>query len=309
MGFFFLVLSIFSSMLIFFCESFFMIWFFIELNIIRFICFICLNQNNLKGEAFQYLLSQRIPSLIFLFFIINYLKLNFIFINYFLILVIIMKLGAVPFQFWYFNILEKFSWDNIFILSTFQKIIPLISLYMFVNFVSFFIYFNILVSILGALSRKNLKFMIAYSSIFMLRWLFSLIKNLEIIFFFFIFYSISIFVVIKIFLINRVNRFSEILKLKFSSSNVLALVFGFIRIAGIPPFLGFLRKLISVIFLNNFFITLRVVLVTCSCFLTYLYCRIIFLTWGGYRASIFFLMNNESLPIFLILISPVFFLF
>jgi NADH-ubiquinone oxidoreductase chain 2 len=87
---------------------------------------------------------------------------------FFLGLARIAKLGSAPFHFWYINILERMAWPLFFLLSTVQKVLPLIVARLFMRRVEliFFIFLSLWVGAVGIRSQLLLKRIIAYSSLF-----------------------------------------------------------------------------------------------------------------------------------------------
>nr|QXM16909.1 NADH dehydrogenase subunit 2 [Neoneuromus maclachlani] len=243
-------------------------WMGLEINLLCFIPLMSSTKNLISNEsALKYFLAQALASSILLFSIIsmsleegtfffNKINLTQIMLNSALLL----KLGAAPFHFWFPSVMEGLNWFNSLILMTWQKIAPII-LISYNNF-PFFIYMAIILSLIigaiGGFNQTNLRTLMAFSSINHLGWILSALlisESLWITYFlFYVFLSISI---ISIFMNFKIYHFIQINShLKSSNMTKFFLFSNLLSMGGLPPFLGFLPKLIviqNLIKINDFF--------------------------------------------------------
>nr|QXM16961.1 NADH dehydrogenase subunit 2 [Neoneuromus orientalis] len=243
-------------------------WMGLEINLLCFIPLMSSTKNLISNEsALKYFLAQALASSILLFSIIsmsleegsfffNKINLTQIMLNSALLL----KLGAAPFHFWFPSVMEGLNWFNNLILMTWQKIAPII-LISYNNF-PFFIYMSIILSLLvgaiGGFNQTNLRTLMAFSSINHLGWILSALlisESLWITYFlFYVFLSISI---VSIFMNFKIYHFIQINShLKTSNMTKFFLFSNLLSMGGLPPFLGFLPKLIviqNLIKINDFF--------------------------------------------------------
>jgi len=224
--------------------SFFSVWMFIELNLLLFTSnLIFCKKTVLNSSRTKFFIFQRICGLIrLLLFLILIKRNNSKIFFYFFFLVILFKIGAFPFQFWLLELSQTLSWENLYLLLTFQKFIPLI----------FIKYFNNSIIFLWARMRwvrlsffilkvKHTKKLISISSIFFLRLL-VILTRLEIIW--------KKILFIYLLLLSPLLTFNNFLNSSkdfyFKNLRVLQLFtwrFLLISIRGIPPpFLGFILK-------------------------------------------------------------------
>ena len=184
--------------------------------------------------------------------------------NNFFILInlrLFIKLGIRPFHSWFISILKTSSLNTLFILSTIQKIIPLIIIFNIKvnNILIFSIILFTLVFILRLLpSTININKVLALSSINNIIWLIMrTLLSLKIMLLFIIIYIYIILGVVRIYNFYRLNVFYQINSIIFLDKFIILIVF--ISLGGIPPMLGFLRKIIILkIIINN---SLRVLLI------------------------------------------------
>nr|YP_009537961.1 NADH dehydrogenase subunit 2 [Athyma punctata]AYN60704.1 NADH dehydrogenase subunit 2 [Athyma punctata] len=309
---FFLFILFFSTMISISSNSWLGCWIGLEINLLSFIPLISTPNNLLNSEAsLKYFLTQSIASINFLFSILLslFLMKNFFFYNFFSIIInssLLMKMGSIPFHFWFPNIMEGLSWFNCFILMTWQKITPMIllSYYFNLNFLYFIMIFNVLIGAIGSFNQTSLRKLMAFSSINNLGWMISsmtISENLWLIYF--ILYSTFtlimcfLFYIINIFFINQLFFFNMNFFIKIS------IMINFLSLGGLPPFLGFFPKwlVISYLLNNNFFI-ISFMFIMSSLILLYVYIRIIYssLLFFSFKLKWFkiFIKNNYLILIY-----------
>ena len=223
-----------------------------------------------------------------IFFFLHIINSNF----YLLInLRLFIKLGMSPFHSWFIAILKTRSLITLFILSTIQKIIPLVIIFNIKSnsFLIFMVIFLTLIFIIVLLPRTiNINKVLAISSINNIIWLIiSVLFSIKIIFLFIAIYIYLVIGFINIYNFYGMNIFTQINSIIFFDKFFLVMVF--ISLGGIPPILGFLRKMIILkVMLNNFVRLIIVfIVVMSSVLLLYFYLSRIY----------FYLSNMPSLKI------------
>ena len=229
----------------------------------RFLPIISSGLNIELENSVKYFIIQRWASIIFLirFFFCNYIIRKFYLL---LIIRIFIKLGISPFHTWFISILKTCSLFILIILSTIQKIIPLIILNnIYINYNIF--YFRIFITILFILfilSRViNLNKLLALSSLGNILWLIS--SNILSIKLMLLFIIIYIYILLGIYIFYNIyyyNMFIQINRINFFDKIIIIILF--ISLGGIPPLLGFLRKLVilKIIFIyENIFLFLLII--------------------------------------------------
>nr|YP_009537857.1 NADH dehydrogenase subunit 2 [Tacola eulimene]AYN60574.1 NADH dehydrogenase subunit 2 [Tacola eulimene] len=278
-------------------------WVGLEINLLSFIPLMSSPQNLLNSEAsLKYFLTQSIASINFLFAIILsvFFMKNFFTHNFLSVIInssMLMKMGSIPFHFWFPNIMEGLSWINCFILMTWQKITPMIllSYYLNFNYMCIIMVFNVLIGAIGSFNQSSLRKLMAFSSINNLGWMISSIiisENLWMIYF--ITYSIFTFImcftfyIINTFFINQLFFFNMNFLIKIS------VMINFLSLGGLPPFLGFFPKWLVINYLlNNNFIIISFIFIMASLILLFIYFRII------YSSLLFFSFKLKWFKIFI----------
>lgn len=235
------------------------------------------NKNIIASEAaLKYFIIQTIASTLLLFSIII-ISMKFIYqinlITYFNLIFntsLFIKIGAAPFHFWFPEIIEGLNWLNAIIILTWQKLRPIVLL-TYSNTTSIYliltIIFRIIIRGIIGLNQTRLRKIIAYSSINHIGWIISSIILIEIVwFYYFIIYCIItiniriIFIKLNVFHINQLYisiNYHILLKLFFALN--------FISLGGLPPFLGFFPKWLTIQTLiqrNMYSIAFIIILIT-----------------------------------------------
>nr|QGX04944.1 NADH dehydrogenase subunit 2 [Junonia stygia] len=303
---FFLFIVFFSTLISISSNSWLGCWIGLEINLLSFIPLMSNPNNLLNSEAsLKYFLTQSIASINFLFSILlNLLPLkNFYFNDLMSTLInssLLMKMGSIPFHFWFPNIMEGLSWFNCFILMTWQKISPMIllSYYMNLKFLFLVMIFNVLIGTISSFNQTSLRKLMAFSSINNLGWMLSALtisENLWMLYFslYSLFISIMcfLFYIINIFYINQLFNLNLNFSIKFS------ILINFLSLGGLPPFLGFFPKwmIINYLLHNNLFI-ISFIFTISSLIMLFIYIRIIYSSFMFYYIKLkwykIFIKNN-----------------
>nr|ALO70249.1 NADH deshydrogenase subunit 2 [Acrotona obfuscata] len=294
----FLMILIFGSLISISSNSWLGIWLGLEINLLAFIPLIQEKNNIFSSESsLKYFLTQALASILLLFALIFMSKNLMILKNSENTIMIIFnsalltKMGMAPFHFWFPEVIEGLNWLNCLILLTWQKLTPMILVMYNMNFHYFFliiIIFSMIISGCMGINQVSMRKILAYSSINHMAWMISAMFFSETIWLnYFMVYSILsinliiIFKILNIFylpqLIMSLNK-NFLMKLFFS--------FNFLSLGGLPPFLGFYPKWLTINFLlMNHWITMSFIMVILTLLTLFYYTRLIY--------SILIFTNNE----------------
>nr|YP_009107541.1 NADH dehydrogenase subunit 2 [Enoplometopus debelius]AIU44738.1 NADH dehydrogenase subunit 2 [Enoplometopus debelius] len=241
------ILSISSS-------SWFLAWTGLELNLLSFIPIIIIKNNQYSSEAaLKYFLIQALGSSLIIFSASTTLT----FLNFspvFMLIALLLKLGAAPFHFWFPQVMEGLNWIQSIILMTIQKLAPmfLISYLTLDHFLTSLMLSSILLSaIIGALMGMNqtlLRKIMAFSSINHMAWMLSAMIISETLWImYFVFYSIISISVMLTFQFYQMFHISQIsLNNNFSLTSKMIMMMSLLSLGGLPPFSGFIPKWILI---------------------------------------------------------------
>nr|UZP16833.1 NADH dehydrogenase subunit 2 [Artemia tibetiana] len=253
----------FSYILMVSAHSWLGLWISMEMNSLSFIP-IMIEES--KENSLKYFLVQSVASVIFLASTLNQ---SFSFLIPFALLI---KIGAAPFHMWLVSISKSTSWKILALLMTFQKIGPLLGLIMTQFTSSFFILVSAIIGGLGGISQSNLRLIMAFSSISHLSWLMINTTSFFLVSTYYVTYLIILYLVVA--LLQQKGLFS-LTQMSDSTSLTykISISFGLLSLAGLPPFLGFFIKWMS-LEMNILPPFIILALVSSSCLSVYFYFKI-----------------------------------
>nr|YP_008999526.1 NADH dehydrogenase subunit 2 [Rhipicephalus microplus]AGH19732.1 NADH dehydrogenase subunit 2 [Rhipicephalus microplus]AKC05528.1 NADH dehydrogenase subunit 2 [Rhipicephalus microplus]QLD97310.1 NADH dehydrogenase subunit 2 [Rhipicephalus microplus]QNN85482.1 NADH dehydrogenase subunit 2 [Rhipicephalus microplus]QNN85495.1 NADH dehydrogenase subunit 2 [Rhipicephalus microplus] len=293
-------------------NSWFIYWLMMEMNMMSFIPL--MNNYKLKNlnAMITYFVVQAFSSSLFFLSAFQY---NMMQIEFFLFLInisILIKLGMIPFHLWLISISEMMNFNSILILLTMQKIIPLLIAEKFMNnsLIPLFSMSTFFASFL-AMKHKLMKKILIFSSISHQGWILCLlVKKLNFWIAYLMLYFIIFFNIISIFNKYKINFFSDFMKKKMKLEIKIKMIMLMMSLGGMPPFLGFFMKIVSIYLLMNLKLIFIFMLILSSLLNLFFYMRMIipfffinlkFFTWN----NIFMNKNiymNMNLIILIVLI-------
>nr|ASM41796.1 NADH dehydrogenase subunit 2 [Stictoleptura succedanea] len=292
--------------------SWMMMWIGLEINLLSMIPLLSDPQNIYPSEsALKYFITQALASVIFLFSIIMNLNLTEIFPqnSVFMIMMnsaLLTKMGAAPFHAWFPEVMEGLNWFNCLIMLTWQKIAPMILLMYNLKMTMFLfciiIFSSILGSILG-LNQISMRKILTYSSINHISWMIASMLNFQSTWLiYFLIYSIinlNIILILKLKNIYFLKQFNNTLNI--DKTFKFLLILNFLSLGGLPPFLGFLPKWLTInnLILNNFFL-LSILLIIFTLITLFFYLRLTFSTMLINTNEILVILENKKINFFII---------
>nr|ARH54260.1 NADH dehydrogenase subunit 2 [Curculionidae sp. 1 AH-2016] len=291
-------LLIFSTLITISSISWLSAWIGLEMNLLALMPLMKNIKNKYSAEAsIKYFITQAMASSLLLFSIIIFFWLkNFnpfitMFSCVFLNSALLLKLGMAPFHFWLPEVISGLNWNMIIMLLTWQKIGPMILLSYCLyspQFLSIIIIISSFISSMQGMNQICLRKIMAYSSINHMSWMIStLMSSFNIWMIYFLIYSLINFNILIIFHTYKIYFLNQLSKL-FSMNSHLKFFFMFnlLSLGGLPPFLGFFPKwmTINTLITNKFYI-MSFILITSTLISLFFYLRITFSS---------FLLNNEK---------------
>lgn len=258
-------------------NSWFIYWLSIEINLIRFIPII----NNYKikncNSIIIYFIIQSFSSSLFFISRFQFNLRNSLIFLIIINITILIKLAIIPFHFWIIRIRESLNFDALFLILSIQKIIPLFILSnFFFNKIIILIIISTLARSILALNLKLFKKLLILSSISHQGWIISLIFfKINFWITYIIIYSIIIFSIIKSCKKHKVYSIFTIFNNKINYNEKINFIIHFISLGGIPPFLGFFIKIITIFILIKFRTFIIIILITSSLINLFFYFKIL----------------------------------
>nr|ALO76466.1 NADH deshydrogenase subunit 2 [Pseudocolaspis sp. PSE01] len=264
-------------------------WLGLEINLLSIIPLFKKKNNMFPTEAtLKYFIIQSMASTMFMFSMI--LNMNLIeqinnLTNKTVMIIfytsILTKMGSAPFHAWFPEVLEGLSWMNCLIMLTWQKLAPMIILMQNFKLNPLMIIIIILSSTISGiigLNQVSMRKIMAYSSINHIAWMISSMLSTKMIWilYFLIYLLISLMIIMtlnitKTYFIHQMSliKNNKLLNLSFNLN--------FLSLGGLPPFLGFFPKWLTINFLvysQNYFMSTILILFTLV--MLFIYSRIMF---------------------------------
>nr|ARH53779.1 NADH dehydrogenase subunit 2 [Cortodera humeralis] len=291
-------------------------WIGLEINLLSIIPLLSDSKNIYPAEStIKYFITQALASIILLFSIIIISNLKEFFpqnSNMFLMMImnsaLLTKMGAAPFHAWFPEVMEGLDWANCLLMLTWQKLAPMILLMYNLKmtlFLSMIIIFSSLIGSIIGLNQISLRKILAYSSINHIGWMIaSMLNSQNIWFIYFLVYSIISLNIILIFKNLNIYFLKQLFN-SLNSNKLLKFFFliNFLSLGGLPPFLGFFPKWLTInnLVQNNFFM-ISLLLIILTLVTLFFYLRILFSTMilNSNEVVIF---NKSKFNFFMILIN------
>nr|AWV84368.1 NADH dehydrogenase subunit 2 [Mendozana platypleura] len=254
-------------------------WMGIEINLISFLPVMMDSSSIYSSESMiKYFIVQSMgSSLLFLSIVINnsYYTLT----EHLITFSLMVKIGCPPFHMWFPSVMEGLSWMNCFILSTIQKLTPMILIsYLSTDIMLLFVFLSCVWGCIGGLSYSSLRSIIAYSSIYNLGWIIGGISMLmHSWFIYFMIYSLTLYMLCYLFSLYNLNYLNQFFLICNNFYSWLVMMVLFMSMGGLPPFLGFIPSMIMVYsFVNEEFYTMCILLLLSALVVLFFYLRVVF---------------------------------
>nr|QHT64974.1 NADH dehydrogenase subunit 2 [Microphthalmus similis] len=266
------------------------IWMGLELNLLSFIPLITSSNNFKENEAaVKYFLAQALGSSLLLLGALSLMLSPMISFSSnimysFITVGLLIKLGAAPCHYWFPQVMNSISWPLCIILSTWQKLAPLmIIMHPLYSETSSIIYFAAIISALvggiGGLNQTQMRALLAYSSIGHMSWM--LASMLFSSFLSLVYFSIYVFMTLAIMLsMYYLSQSSVMMSSSISSMSPIMLMMSMLlllSLGGLPPLLGFVPKWLVIDMLTSSMnLTLPIILIVGSLINLFYYLSIAF---------------------------------
>nr|YP_009185931.1 NADH dehydrogenase subunit 2 [Rugilus geniculatus]ALO70858.1 NADH deshydrogenase subunit 2 [Rugilus geniculatus] len=250
-------------------------WMGLEINLLSIIPLMNNNKNIFASEAsMKYFITQALASTIIMFSIIMMCKFeSFIWLNNSFMLTfnsaLLTKMGAAPFHFWFPEVIEGISWMNCLIMLTWQKIAPMILIMFNLSLPKFFSIIIILSMLIGSLMGLNqisLRKIMAYSSINHIGWMLGAMFYMNSIWmYYFLIYSVISINLILLFKMFNIFFVKQLISINLNFMAKFLFIFNLMSLGGLPPFLGFMPKWLTIqnlINLNHLFLSFTMIMLT-----------------------------------------------
>nr|YP_010938160.1 NADH dehydrogenase subunit 2 [Arcovestia ivanovi]WLD05675.1 NADH dehydrogenase subunit 2 [Arcovestia ivanovi] len=233
-----------------------LLWLSLELNLLSFIPIIMSSKSLQETEgAIKYFMAQALGSALILLGALMIFN-PFIYSQISILPIILgamNKLGLAPCHFWFPNVMASISWLSCMILTTWQKIIPLMILISLpLSQISLFLaltgVLSSLVGGIGGMNQTSLRPLLAYSSIGHLGWMMctSTVSSSTAIIYFCSYILIILPIMMLLLYKNIFSNIQLFSTYKSKLSFQLSAAILFLSLGGLPPLFGFFPKWMAI---------------------------------------------------------------
>nr|YP_010324963.1 NADH dehydrogenase subunit 2 [Dermacentor niveus]UNO54196.1 NADH dehydrogenase subunit 2 [Dermacentor niveus] len=258
-------------------NSWFIYWLSMEMNLMSFIPI--MNNYKIKNcnSMVIYFIIQSFSSSLFFISSFQFNLSNSLISLTILNMAILIKLAIIPFHFWIITISESLNFDALFLILSIQKVIPLFILSnFFLDNIIILIMISTLMSSILALNLKLIKKLLILSSISHQGWMISLIfKKINFWVSYIIIYSIIIFSILKMCKKYKISSMFNVSNNKINFNEKMNLIANFMSLGGMPPFLGFFMKMMTIFILMKFSTFIIMILIISSLINLFFYFKIL----------------------------------
>nr|DAZ91215.1 TPA_asm: ND2 [Marinogammarus marinus] len=228
--------------------SWLMVWLTLEINLLSFIPMLTDKKNKYSSEAaLKYFLVQALASVVVMASASLTLPQHISYL--WLALAFLLKSGAAPSHQWVPAVVDGLSWPLVAILTTVQKLTPLMAIFFLLKADSaslvmmVYITLSALIGSLGGLTQSSLRKIMAYSSITHLSWILTSLMSAAWVWL--LYFGLYSWVLLA--LIALLNQSDKLYLAQLITMNKSYLFFilaaALMSMGGLPPFTGFLPKL------------------------------------------------------------------
>nr|UPL65390.1 NADH dehydrogenase subunit 2 [Parathyginus sp.] len=251
----FFTMTIISTMITISSNNWLGMWMGLEMNLMSFIPLISKSKNMKSSQAMMiYFLTQSIGSIILLLAVLMSSMITIspmIYNNLASILIImslLLKMGAAPFHMWFPEMMSKMNWKECYLLSTWQKVAPMIvmnNIYSNNWIIYTAIILSTMIGAVGGLNQTSLRKIMAYSSINHMGWMIAMLSMKTLWWKYLLMYSIIVLMTMIYFNHNNMYFINQVMLMSSSMTEKLVYITLLMSMGGLPPFLGFLPKLLT----------------------------------------------------------------
>nr|YP_011014037.1 NADH dehydrogenase subunit 2 [Unio gontierii]WQA10118.1 NADH dehydrogenase subunit 2 [Unio gontierii] len=243
----FMFLMVSSTCMVASSSNWLMTWMGLEINMLGYIPLMFMKESSSESEAaVKYLVPQSLGSTIFIASAI--ISSYFNNLQILMMIAMCLKLGVAPFHFWFPPVMASLQLTPAFILLTWQKIAPILAISSMNSLLIKIIMPIAMISALwggiGGLNQTDIRSLLTYSSIGHTGWMLASVNSNYMILIAYLTTYILINMSIYAFLTKEHTKSYKQLFSSKDSGKIFILAITILSLGGLPPFTGFIMKLL-----------------------------------------------------------------
>nr|YP_010127473.1 NADH dehydrogenase subunit 2 [Sabella spallanzanii]QPO99969.1 NADH dehydrogenase subunit 2 [Sabella spallanzanii]UJM44191.1 NADH dehydrogenase subunit 2 [Sabella spallanzanii]UYP50935.1 NADH dehydrogenase subunit 2 [Sabella spallanzanii] len=254
-----IITTLLGTLLVFLSSWWILTWIGLVMNLISIIPLITIKKSSSSSEiAMKYFILQLIAGTTLLLMPLMSPFTSPLLITLLFTAASVLKLGAFPFHIWVPQVMESLSWPMILFMSTWQKLAPLGLILMTSEIInqSYLIMLGTMTMVMGGLgawTSTSIKTLFAYSSIAHTGWMLMIsMFSFQLTMLYFILYIIQMWAFCTL-MYSMQNTESDLIPSHpaMPTKPALTLTLLLLSTSGIPPFIGFAQKLMTILILST----------------------------------------------------------
>nr|QDI93842.1 NADH dehydrogenase subunit 2 [Tuxedo elongatus] len=251
----FMSMLIISTILVMSSSSWLNMWIGLEINLMSFIPLISSPKNlYLSQSTMMYFLIQSMSSMLFITFILmNKYIFSFLSkatVKMLIMVTMMMKMGMPPFHMWFPEVMNKMTWPTCMLLMTWQKIAPMFIMSSVITMNKLtvtIICASALMGAVGGINQTSTRKIMAYSSMNHMSWMVACAAMFKKSWIIYMMMYTVLMMIISLTMYNYNIMYINQLNMNFNKNMEKMIIISLMMsIGGLPPFLGFLPKLVAI---------------------------------------------------------------
>nr|YP_010835898.1 NADH dehydrogenase subunit 2 [Apphia rufipenna]WGC89417.1 NADH dehydrogenase subunit 2 [Apphia rufipenna] len=282
------------------------IWVGLEISLLSFIPLMC-DGNLLNSESsMKYFIIQGLSSSLLLMglmtLIMDMINLGGLIISFSLL----MKLGVAPFHAWVLSVVEGLNYFCLFTMLFTMKLVPLFIIGLMNYELMLMSALTMIIGSISGLIQNSIRKLLAYSSIYNLGLVILCIHDSSLWLTYFLIYGFILLLILAMIISLNFNYVNQIVMMEFNLSKKIIFWVSMLSMGGLPPFLGFLNKMLIIEFLlSKNSLILLVILIFTTLLVIFYYLRLSFISMFFSAMLKWNLIKGSSISLLILLVNLV----
>nr|WKK49869.1 NADH dehydrogenase subunit 2 [Subulatus sp.] len=275
-------------------NSMIMVWVGLEISLLSFFPILTMNSLLNSESSMKYFIVQGVSSsLLLLGLMVMILDFNLIG-NLILSVSLMIKIGVAPFHNWIFSVVEGLNFMCLYIMLFIMKFVPIFICSLLDMQFSVLSFITMIVGSISGLIQNSIRKLFSSSSIYNLGLIVSCINENHVWIIYLTIYGLMLISLFSILMNMNSNYINQLIMTEFDLSKKLIFWLLILSMGGLPPFIGFLNKLIVIEVLLKSNLILAINLILTTLLVIYYYIRLTFISFMFFSCNLKFNLTKVS---------------